>query len=80
MLLSRPAAADPVPLPTERALPRADFTGDGQGDISFRKSNGSFHVADPAGTFGPYGCATTANSPRVGRHRLPAAAAPARTS
>lgn len=54
MMLSHPATADPVPLPTERALPRADFTGDGKGDIFFRDANSNFNVADPASTFGPY--------------------------
>ncbi|MCX5127337.1 VCBS repeat-containing protein [Streptomyces sp. NBC_00193] len=48
MLLSSPALAETVPPKPHTALPRADFTGDGLGEIMYRPFTGRLWVANPA--------------------------------
>ncbi|WP_351235853.1 VCBS repeat-containing protein [Streptomyces sp. NPDC002133] len=48
-LLAQPAAADDTALPRVQALPRADFTGDGLGDVFFRRADSRFYVTNSAG-------------------------------
>lgn len=47
MLLSSPAVADSVPPTPPRALPRADYLGDGLGQIMYRPLTGPFMLANP---------------------------------
>ncbi|MEU6416789.1 FG-GAP repeat domain-containing protein [Streptomyces spiralis] len=48
MLLSHPAVADTVPPNPPKALPRADFTGDGLGEIVYRPFTGRLWLTNPA--------------------------------
>lgn len=47
MLLSHPAVADTVPPNPSKALPRADFTGDGLGEIMYRPFSGPLWLTNP---------------------------------
>ncbi|GHF16817.1 hypothetical protein GCM10014715_84980 [Streptomyces spiralis] len=48
MLLSHPAVAETVPPNPPKALPRADFTGDGLGEIVYRPFTGRLWLTNPA--------------------------------
>lgn len=48
MLLSQPAVAETVPPNPPKALPRADFTGDGLGEVMYRPFTGPLQVTNPA--------------------------------
>ncbi|MFJ6434334.1 FG-GAP repeat domain-containing protein [Streptomyces sp. NPDC091416] len=47
MLLSSPAVAESVPSSPPKALPRADFLGDGLGKIMYRPLTGPFWLTNP---------------------------------
>ncbi|MEU0599728.1 VCBS repeat-containing protein [Streptomyces sp. NPDC006393] len=48
VLLSHPAVAETVPPNPPKALPRADFTGDGLGEIVYRPFTGRLRLTNPA--------------------------------